>query len=159
MWGRSLLREGLQWRVGDGRSIKIVGDNWIPRASMLKVLQKEGTDPDARVSELLSPNGSWNVSVVQAMFKEDDVQIILGISCPRLGCSDRLVWHYEKEGIYLVKSGYNLTCNSINARVLAPQTSRKYRGGGSSFGKEKFLARLKVFPEDYIRISCLLRQT
>ncbi|GLT53960.1 hypothetical protein SLA2020_271940 [Shorea laevis] len=31
---RSLLKEGLAWRVGDGKSIRIWGDKWIPESAL-----------------------------------------------------------------------------------------------------------------------------
>lgn len=42
LWGRSLLKEGVRWKVGDGKSISVLKDNWIPRPSTLKVLRGGG---------------------------------------------------------------------------------------------------------------------
>jgi hypothetical protein len=33
--GRDLLREGLVWRIGNGSSVKVWEDNWIPRARLM----------------------------------------------------------------------------------------------------------------------------
>jgi hypothetical protein len=32
--GRELLKDGLIWRIGDGESVKVWEDNWIPRSSL-----------------------------------------------------------------------------------------------------------------------------
>jgi hypothetical protein len=36
-WTRELLFEGLLWRVGDGRSIKIWDENWLPTPSTYEI--------------------------------------------------------------------------------------------------------------------------
>lgn len=30
MWGRNLLKKGLMWKIGDGRSVRVFKDAWIP---------------------------------------------------------------------------------------------------------------------------------
>lgn len=30
LWGRDLLWKGLKWKVGNGETINVFGDNWIP---------------------------------------------------------------------------------------------------------------------------------
>ena len=35
--GRELLQSGCQWRIGNGRSIAMWGDNWIPRSTTFKI--------------------------------------------------------------------------------------------------------------------------
>lgn len=36
--GRSLLKEGLMWRIGDGREVNVWTDNWIPREGLRRPL-------------------------------------------------------------------------------------------------------------------------
>ncbi|KAK2661256.1 hypothetical protein Ddye_007789 [Dipteronia dyeriana] len=38
VWGKELLKKGLRWRIGNGSSICIYKDKWIPRPFSLKVL-------------------------------------------------------------------------------------------------------------------------
>ncbi|KAK3198630.1 hypothetical protein Dsin_022045 [Dipteronia sinensis] len=51
-WGRSLLKEGLRWTVGDGNNIRVFKDQWLPCPSTFKPITH---DPayDLRVAELL----------------------------------------------------------------------------------------------------------
>ena len=41
-------------------------------------------------------------------FLDVDVQHIMKIKLPNQPCEDRILWHYDREGEYSVKSGYNL---------------------------------------------------
>jgi hypothetical protein len=67
--GRDLLKEGLIWRVGDGESIEIWKDNWIPRSCLQRPL---GHKPDVnvqKVKELLMPDGNgWNLNKLNNCF-------------------------------------------------------------------------------------------
>jgi hypothetical protein len=38
MHGRELLREGLIWRIGDGKKVDVWTDNWIPRDGLMRPL-------------------------------------------------------------------------------------------------------------------------
>jgi hypothetical protein len=42
LFGRDVLLRGIQWAIGDGRSMKITSDNWIPGcpAYMLKTTKE-----------------------------------------------------------------------------------------------------------------------
>jgi hypothetical protein len=42
---RDLLKEGLVWRIGDGKSVKVWEDNWIPRSGLMRPLGQK-SDPD-----------------------------------------------------------------------------------------------------------------
>jgi hypothetical protein len=88
--GRELLKEGLIWRVGDGKKISVWEDNWIPRASVQRPL---GHLPDAatvdKVSDLLLPGGhGWNEVKLRETFFEADVYDILKIPIGRAGTAD-----------------------------------------------------------------------
>lgn len=56
--GLDLLKKGLIWRVGNGRSIRIWRDAWIPRPFSYRPISAQGTCRYRFVSELLSGNGS-----------------------------------------------------------------------------------------------------
>ena len=51
--GKNLLLDGLIWRVGDGSSIRIRHDNWIPRKGSLRPLGQVYVAGMTRVSDLL----------------------------------------------------------------------------------------------------------
>lgn len=66
------------------------------------------------MSDLLLPFGGWNVQNITDSFSPLEADLILAISLPRNPSLDILCWHYDKKGVYSVKSGYKLvvTCSS-----------------------------------------------
>lgn len=110
LWERSLLEVEVKWRVGDGNSIRIAHDNWVPRPPSLQIIHKNAIHPDVMVGSLLNPDGLWNEDLIRVMFGEEDAMAILGILRPRVRHSDKIMWHYEKDGRYSVRSGYKMAC-------------------------------------------------
>lgn len=51
---------------------------------------------------------SWNESLIRSLFMPIDVEVILRIPIPNVPRSDQLVWHYDKRGLYTVKSSYHV---------------------------------------------------
>uniref|UniRef100_A0A452XCP0 Uncharacterized protein n=1 Tax=Aegilops tauschii subsp. strangulata TaxID=200361 RepID=A0A452XCP0_AEGTS len=70
---RNLLLDGIIWRVGDGSSIRIHHDNWIPRKGSLRPLGQGYVSGMTRVSVLLNDAASGcDQHKLEAMFTEDD---------------------------------------------------------------------------------------
>jgi hypothetical protein len=53
--GIPTLKRGLIWRVGDGESINIWNDPWIPSSADRKIVTPRGTTVLTKVCELISP--------------------------------------------------------------------------------------------------------
>jgi hypothetical protein len=58
-YGLELLKEGLIWRIGDGRSERIWHDNWLPHGEELKVIGDKGRSRLIRVLSLIDNRGVW----------------------------------------------------------------------------------------------------
>jgi hypothetical protein len=67
---KSLLREGLVWRVGDGKSIHIWGDKWLPTQVTHEIQSPiHILDGEAKVCDLIDENtGWWNIPMVESIF-------------------------------------------------------------------------------------------
>jgi hypothetical protein len=84
--GIELLKKGIIWRIGDGRSVHICNDPWIPRGTTRRPCSNRGSHLIHRVNELIDPvTGLWNIELVKQTFHPEDVQIILCSTCPRYG--------------------------------------------------------------------------
>ena len=60
--GIQALKEGIIWRVGNGESIKIWEDPWIPRGTTRWPITPKGAVILSKVLELIDPStGSWDV--------------------------------------------------------------------------------------------------
>lgn len=70
MSAQEVVKKGMRWRVGDGNSIKIWSDKWLPPPSLYKVVSTKNTlGAEAKVCELIDPERKgWNVSLVRQIF-------------------------------------------------------------------------------------------
>lgn len=70
--------------------------------------------------------GLWNKDLIE------EAHIILSMPLSRSGCTNKLIWHYTKNGLYTVKSGY------LIAQDLSQNGEIGRKGvGESSDGQEK----------------------
>jgi ribonuclease HI len=122
-YGLDLLKKGLVWRVGNGRSIRIWRDPWLPRESYMKVLTPRRKNRLRRVSELLDAQGNWNEALVRETFYQVDSDIIMKIKpSQRLG-DDILAWQPEKSGHFSVRSAYKLALHESPEQCAFPAAS------------------------------------
>ena len=106
--GREVLKEGMRWRVGDGSSIRIWSDPWLPSTFMPFVsLPVVPGWEEAKVASLLSySNQGWRHDTLNLLFIPRDVELIQSIPLCGKPVDDALVWPYTPTGSYSVKSGY-----------------------------------------------------
>lgn len=88
-WGREVIKAGSRWKIGDGKSIRIDTDNWLPRPITFKPLTT--MLPRNSVAELMNPDQSWNEPRIRSLFLPIDVEVILRIPLPHVPQSDQLV--------------------------------------------------------------------
>ena len=105
--GRSALKAGLISRVGDGSTISVWEDNWIPgTASMTPTMSPADTVID-RVSDLIdTDHWTWKHDVITENFTIQDAAAILNIPIRQGGGEDFLAWAFDKSGNYTVKTVY-----------------------------------------------------
>uniref|UniRef100_A0A0A8ZJY0 Reverse transcriptase zinc-binding domain-containing protein n=1 Tax=Arundo donax TaxID=35708 RepID=A0A0A8ZJY0_ARUDO len=106
--GIDLLKEGIIWRIGNGRSVNIWSDPWIPRNITRKPITPRGASLLSRVEDLINPiTGDWDEQLVKDTFWKEDAQAILNIPT-RTEDEDWPAWHYDQKGLFSVKSAYKV---------------------------------------------------
>lgn len=102
------IRSCSRWRVGDGNSIHIWKDRWLPDQDNPLVM----TTPfpyleDAKVSSILNDqNIDWDEEVIEDIFNSRDAKLILSIPLSVRNRDDKLIWAKEEKGIFTVRSCY-----------------------------------------------------
>jgi ribonuclease HI len=107
---QGLLIEGLQWRVGDGQSIKIWGEKWLPTPSSYSVQSSpRSLTVNCLVADLIDYDlRKWKEELIQAEFGEEEAKTISGIPLNPLLPADKLIWRGTVNGEFSVRSAYHL---------------------------------------------------
>ncbi|KAL0434015.1 UNVERIFIED_CONTAM: hypothetical protein Slati_2735800 [Sesamum latifolium] len=95
---KDLVAAGLRWRMGDWRSVQIVGVPWLPRPLLFQVISKPKLLPESSLVDVLLDEYGWNEGLVREEFSQVDAECILSIPLPREHRCDKLIWHYGKQG-------------------------------------------------------------
>jgi len=88
------------------------------------------------VAHLHLPSGLWNETLIRQVFFKEDAGEILNISTGAACKRDIRIWHYEKIGVYIIKSGYKLA-----RKCSMPSSST---GLNNTVSWWKFLWRLSI---------------
>ena len=78
---KHVIESGSIWRVGDGKSIKIRGDNWLPNQSCRRVISPiSSLGPESTVSSLIDVGSrSWKADLIKHEFLPHEASIIVGL--------------------------------------------------------------------------------
>jgi ribonuclease HI len=141
--GIEALKKGLIWRVGNGESINIWNDPWIPNAATRRPCTPKGRNILTRVSDLIDPvTGTWDEVLVRDIFWEMDAKLILSIPV-RMEQEDFLAWHKENKGVFTVKSAYHVLKDEQDNRCI------RQEGESSSAGGEEKLKWPLIWKQKY----------
>jgi hypothetical protein len=106
--GINVLKEGVIWRVGNGCSIKIWKDPWLPRSWTRRPITPRGSNLLTTVDELIDPvTDQWDSSLVNQTLIEDDTNLILSLPV-HTDMEDVLAWHFDNKRMFSVRSAYKL---------------------------------------------------
>jgi hypothetical protein len=107
------IKKGSCWKIGAGDKVNIWKDNWIPFQNGFKILTPKAGNNINLVNELIleEPSRCWNTNLIDSIFLPFEGDLIKQIPLTHDHHADQLMWPSSKEGIYTVKSGYNLLKN------------------------------------------------
>ena len=129
-FGLELLKKGIIWRVGNGDKIQIWRDNWIPKDSLLKITGKRTRCRLRWVSQLMRGDvRDWDRDLVKTIFHKHDAEEVLKIRIPTRPTDDFIAWHFEKSGIFSVRSAYKLALRDFIQQQRVASTSSSMDGG------------------------------
>lgn len=137
--GRDVLTKGLVKRIGDGLTTNIWRDNWIADHFNGRPISPERQDIQL-VSDLLTPSGQWNETLIRSIFVNFDAEAIMRTPCSGRH-EDAWSWSKEKHGMYTVRSAYHML-NNERCRLLQEDSPRS-----SCDGDWKLIWRLEVPPK------------
>lgn len=121
LYGRDLVRQEMKYIIGDGTHVNIWSDPWLKDHPPRPPRSRHAQPGVIKVHELFSDNGRiWNEEKIREVVVAEDVEKNLSIKLCSSAENDLLGWHYNGEGIYLVKSGYWLSSHPPLAEQLPP---------------------------------------
>jgi ribonuclease HI len=124
-----LVQEGLVWRVGNGKKIRIWKDRWINSPSTYMVTSPPRIlNSDSTVDSLIDDNTKWwDQDLLNRLFSREDSMAIQALPVSATDKEDTLIWRGTANGVFSVRSAYHIQ----NDRDLAA------RAGGSSGESKK----------------------
>ncbi|CAL2245791.1 unnamed protein product [Prunus armeniaca] len=76
LWGHEVVEEGLVWRVGNGASILVFQDKWIPKPNTFRPLLNKGLNGEALVADLITPSEGWDLQMLEQALNEEDCEAV-----------------------------------------------------------------------------------
>ncbi|XP_035547319.1 uncharacterized protein LOC118348883 [Juglans regia] len=105
-----------RWRIGNGMTVRIWEDYWIPGFNNLQQLGGTGRANDQGVEELIDlSTGWWDVQKVRRMLPHDPADAVLKIILSATNHEDKLIWDKERNGCFSVRSAYKCFRNQAIA--------------------------------------------
>ena len=110
---RQVIDLGSGWRIGDGQSVRIQDDRWLPKIPAARLVSPSATlPPDAKVSELINEDThAWRAALIGSEFLPHEATTILGIPLSSQNVPDKQVWFLTPNGDYSTRSAYHLLSN------------------------------------------------
>lgn len=104
-----VIRRGARWRVGNGHSIRIWGDRWLPSASGVPITLPRVLSVDAFVSSLIhAPTAPWNTTLIDQQLYPYDVELVKSLVLSNRAIADKLIWSGERSGNFSLRSAYRM---------------------------------------------------
>uniref|UniRef100_A0A2N9H5H6 CCHC-type domain-containing protein n=1 Tax=Fagus sylvatica TaxID=28930 RepID=A0A2N9H5H6_FAGSY len=123
-----VLKAGLRWRVGNGETIKIWRDKWLPCPTTYSVISpRQALKENATVDSLIDRDTmQWRSELLDRVFLPRDAEVIRAIPLSARQPRDCLIWAGTKKGIFTVKSAYDMLLSQ--AQVSEASTSSPFSG-------------------------------
>ena len=128
MAAKSVVEDGIRWSIGNGESVQILKDKWIPKPNTYKI-----TTPinpllyNEKVSTLIDKEKAvWKSERINSIFLPHDVDSILSIPLSFASPVDHRVWSATANGVFSVHSAYRI-CHKQLTKVEVGECSSNTR--------------------------------
>lgn len=118
--GRDLLLKDAHWQIMNGKEAQVWLDKWLPTLPDRHPLHSGSVQVsrNTRVESLISPaNEDWDIDFLKPFISTVEYDAILETQLGDPSMQDRLVWPFDKHGVYSVKSGYHRAHEQVIPRV------------------------------------------
>ncbi|XP_060972579.1 uncharacterized protein LOC133038438 [Cannabis sativa] len=143
VWGKKIIQAGYRWRIGNGNSVRVLEDSWLPRPVTFKIYDKPSLPDQLHVIYLKKGSGEWDEEFVRVVFNPTDAELILQMATSECDIEDKILWHYSKDGEYSVRSGYRMAA-ALQIRDIQSDTESSERWWRQLW-KLKILLKVKHF--------------
>ena len=108
-----IIISGHCWRVGNGLSINVLKDRWIPNYPTNNILHPvHGDVNEMMFADLINPDlHIWRNGEVMATFHREEAEAICQIPLSRRDVNDAIIWLHNSKGVFTVKSAYHVARN------------------------------------------------
>lgn len=144
---KSLLEEGIIWRVGNGSKIKIWEDKWIPSTfshriqDPVRVLNRE-----AKVADIINLDTNWwNIPLIEHFFPSGTMEKICSLAISPRTQEDKQVWAGSKSGAFSVRNAYHLEVDKRSRVVGSSSVCASSNSSWSRIWKMKIPRSIILF--------------
>ena len=124
--GKELLVKGLKHSVGNGRSINVWSEPWMEDKEGIcrtPYRRQRFFDANLKVSDVIdTQTRRWSNRVMSDIFVQSDRELLLQ-NQPSVDEEDSWIWRHTRNGVYSVKTGYDLAYSLHNRHFLMDQNS------------------------------------
>ena len=106
--GRDVIKRGAVWRIGNGNSVHIWNDRWLPGAVNNKIISPAivANNNDTVSSLIDQTSREWKGELIDSYFFEWEANIIKNIPLCRSTQDDVLISPFSPDREYSVQIGY-----------------------------------------------------
>ncbi|XP_035545068.1 uncharacterized protein LOC118348173 [Juglans regia] len=145
---RKWLEAGCRWRIGNGRTVHIWQDQWIPGHISLVaegVRGCEGLNPPLVDSLFVDNVRMWDIQKLRSLFNPSLVSDILKIPLCSDNVEDRRVWAHERNGEFSVRSCYRFISSQAGPQIAESSNMQAQQKFWKHLWKMKVPNKLKIF--------------
>ena len=118
MAAKSVVEDGIRWSIGNGESVLIWKDKWIPKPNTYKITTH--INPllyNEKVLTLIDKEWAvWKSERINSIFLPHDAKSILSIPLSITSPVDHRVWSATANGLFSVRSAYRI-CHKKLAKL------------------------------------------